>query len=155
MTTERSAIDVNGLAVEVVRKRIRHLYVGVLPPCGRVRVSAPLRLDNEAVRLAVVSRLDWIRRKQAQFERQARQSEREYVTGESHYFEGRRYRLEVVEQDCPPAVVLLNNARMILSVRPGAARLPRTISGSGLFFAELCPGVAQRCDAVEDRLVRL
>ena len=85
-------------------------------------MSAPLRLDNEAIRLAVISRLGWIRRKQVQFERQERQSAREFVTGESHYFEGRRYRLEVVEQDSPPAVVLLNNKTIVLSVRPGAGR---------------------------------
>ena len=122
MTTDQISIDINGLAVDVVRKKIKHLYVGVLPPLGRVRVSAPLRLDNETIRLAVISRLGWIRRKQAQFERQERQSQREYVTGESHYFEGRRYRLEVVEQDSPPAVVLLNNKTIVLSVRPGAGR---------------------------------
>ena len=122
MTTDQISIDINGLAVDVVRKKIKHLYVGVLPPLGRVRVSAPLRLDNEAIRLAVISRLGWIRRKQAQFERQERQSQREYVTGESHYFEGRRYRLEVVEQDSPPAVVLVNNKTIVLSVRPGADR---------------------------------
>ena len=122
MTTDQISININGLAVDVVRKKIKHLYVGVLPPRGRVRVSAPLRLDNEAIRLAVISRLGWIRRKQVQFERQERQSAREFVTGESHYFEGRRYRLEVVEQDSPPAVVLLNNNTIVLSVRPGAGR---------------------------------
>ena len=61
-----------------------------------MRVAAPLRLDDDAVRLAVISRLAWIRRKRAEFEGQDRQSRREFVTGESHYFEGRRYRLDVV-----------------------------------------------------------
>ena len=68
---------------------------GVYPPIGRVRVAAPQRLDDEAVRLAVISRLAWIRRSRQRFEQQARQSQREMVTGESHYVQGRRYRLEV------------------------------------------------------------
>ena len=119
MTTEQLRLDVCGIAVDVVRKNIKHLYVGVYPPGGRVRVSAPLRFDKDAIRLAVISRLGWIRKKRAQFEHQERQSEREYVSGESHYFEGRRYRLDVIEQNSPPAVLLLNNSTLALSVRPG------------------------------------
>ena len=108
--------------MEVVRKDIKNLHVGVYPSSGRVRVAAPLRLGDDAVRLAIISRLGWIRRKQAEFERQERQSEREFVTGESHYFEGRRYRIDVTERDAPPTVRLLNNTTMALSVRPGADR---------------------------------
>ena len=37
-------IDVRGTRVEVVRKDIKNLHVGVYPPSGRVRVAAPLRL---------------------------------------------------------------------------------------------------------------
>lgn len=115
-------IDVGGTPVEVVRKDIKNLHVGVYPPSGRVRVAAPLHLDDEAVRLAVISRLGWIRRRQAEFEQQDRQSRREFVTGESHYFEGRCYRLDVVERHGAPAVRLLNNTRMGLQIRPGADR---------------------------------
>ena len=119
MTTDRHQIEVSGLAIEVVRKDIKNLHVGVYPPCGRVRVAAPLRLDDEAVRLAVVSRMGWIRRQQAGFEAQDRQSRREFVTGESHYFQGRRYRLDVAEHDGPPAAWLSNNTTMALRVRAG------------------------------------
>ena len=129
MTTERPTlgptvrrIDVRGIAVEVIRKEIKNLHVGVYPPHGRVRVAAPLRIDDAAVRLAVISRLAWIRRKQAEFEQQDRQSQREFVTGESHYFAGRRYRLDVVERSGRPAVRLSNNTTMRLFVHPGADR---------------------------------
>ena len=64
MTTERHEIELAGIAVEVVRKEIKNLHVGVYPPCGRVRVAAPMRLDDDAVRLALISRLGWIKRQQ-------------------------------------------------------------------------------------------
>ena len=115
-------IDVRGTAVDVVRKDIKNLHVGVYPPTGRVRVAAPLRLDEDAVWLAVISRLGWIRRKQAEFAKQDRQSKRELVTGESHYFRGRRYRLDVIEHDSRPEIRLLNNTTMTLRVRPGSER---------------------------------
>lgn len=119
MTTERQEIQVAGIAVEVVRKEIKHLHLGVYPPIGRVRVAAPLRMDDEAVRLAVVSRLRWIRSKQKAFAGQDRQSQRELVTGESHYFQGRRYLLDVKECDGPAGVRLAGKSTMELRVPPG------------------------------------
>ena len=115
-------MDIGGILVEVVRKDIKNLHVGVYPPGGRVRVAAPLRLDDDAVRLAVISRIGWIRRKRLEFEQQDRQSQREFVTGESHYFRGRRYRLKVIAHDGRPGVHVLNNATLGLRIRPGDNR---------------------------------
>ena len=124
MTTDRQQIEIRGTSVEVIRKDIKNLHVGVYPPSGRVRVAAPLRLDDNAVRLALVSRLGWIRRRQAEFLQQDRQSEREYVTGESHYFLGRRYRLSLVE-DNAPAGCWLKGATLELRVRRGSSSFRR------------------------------
>lgn len=111
-------IIVNGFVVDVVRKNIKNLHLGVYPPNGRVRVAAPLRINDEAVRLLIISKLAWIKRQQAKFEAQERQSAREYVSGESHYYQGRRYLLNVIEQKGSPAVILRNNKTMDLFVRP-------------------------------------
>lgn len=114
-----------GIDVDVVRKRIKNLHVGVYPPHGRVRVAAPMRLDDEAVRLAVISRLGWIRCQQRSFEEQGRQSRREMVTGESHYFQGRRYLLDVIEKGGAPSVRPTGNKTLELRVRPGSDREAR------------------------------
>ena len=125
MTIEPRNMDVNGIFVEIVRKNIKHLYLRILPADGRVRVSAPLRLDDDEIRLAVMSRQGWIRRKQSQLEHLRRQPRGDYVSGESHYFEGRRYRLNVIEQNSRPAVTLPDDSTMVLSVRPGSDRARR------------------------------
>ncbi|MCA8920078.1 MAG: DUF45 domain-containing protein, partial [Planctomycetes bacterium] len=83
MSIDQHSFEVLGTRIDVVRKDIKNLHVGVYPPDGRVRVAAPRHLDDSAVRLAVVTRMGWIRRQRANFERQERQSQREYVTGES------------------------------------------------------------------------
>ena len=111
--------------MEVVRKDIKNLHLAVYPPNGRVRVAVPLRLDDEAVRLAVISRLGWIRKQQGGFDLQDRQSEREMVTGESHYYLGRRYRLDVIEHDGPAKVTLPKNTTLEMQVRPGTSREKR------------------------------
>lgn len=120
MATDSRRITVSGIAVEVVRKDIKNLHLGVYPPNGRVRVAAPLVVSDEAVRLAVIDKLAWIRRQKARFAEQPRQSEREMVNGESHYFLGRRYRLRVHEQDGPARVALRGIASLDLFVRPGS-----------------------------------
>ena len=117
-----SRLRVGGISVEVVRKRIKHLHLGVYPPEGRVRVAAPERLDDDAVRAAVISRLAWIRRKRAEFQRQPRQSRREFVSGESHYFNGRRYRLDVVVSTGLTGIHLRNNSWLEMRVRPATGR---------------------------------
>src|SRR5438105_13370820 len=118
MSIERSQIVVNGLPVQIVRKAIKNLHLGVYPPHGRVRVAAPLRLSDDAVRLAVIGKLGWIKRQRARFAAQPRQSAREMVRGESHYFLGRRYRLCVIHRDGTSGVVLRNRSTMELHVQP-------------------------------------
>lgn len=120
MSTESHQITVNGLPVHIVRKAIKNLHLGVYPPHGRVRVAAPLAVSDAAVRLAVISRLGWIKRQQAKFDAQPRQSEREMVSGESHYFLGQRYRLRVIEYRGASKVVLRHQAAVELYVRPQA-----------------------------------
>ena len=119
MSTESGAIRVSDLAVQIVRKDIKNLHLGVYPPNGRVRVAAPLSVSDDAVRLAVIGKLGWIKKQQAKFAAQPRQSAREMVSGESHYYLGRRYLLRVVERDGPSRVVLRKRTTLELQVRAG------------------------------------
>ena len=120
MNIETRNIRVGALSVEVVRKNIKNLHLGVYPPHGRVRVAAPLVVDDEAVRLAVIDKLGWIKRQKARFAEQPRQTQREMVNGESHYFLGQRYRLRVHEHEAPARVAVRGIASLDLFVRPGA-----------------------------------
>lgn len=125
MSTETLEIRVNGLPVQIARKEIKNLHLGVYPPNGRVRVAVPLRVGNEAVRLAVIGKLPWIKKQRARFAAQPRQTEREMVSGESHYYLGRRYRLRVLEHEGPSRVVLRNRATLELQMRSGSAKAER------------------------------
>jgi len=117
MTTKTKQIEVSGITVEVVRKAIKNLHIGVYPPDGRVRVAAPSRMGMEAIRLAVIGKLGWIKKHQTKFASQERQSPREYVTGETHYYQGKRYRLNIQLHDGRSAV-LLRHGILELHVSP-------------------------------------
>jgi hypothetical protein len=119
------SLTVNGMQVEIVRKAIKNLHLGVYPPDGRVRVAAPLAFNDDAIRLAVITRLTWIKRQQAGFKNQERQSPRRYVSGETHYVFGRRYRLRVIEEEHAPSVSIKNTRTAALTVRPGSNPIQR------------------------------
>jgi predicted metal-dependent hydrolase len=131
------AITVAGIKVEIVRKDIKNLHLGVYPPHGRVRVAAPLVVSDEAVRLAVIDKLGWIKRNQNKFREQPRQSAREMVSGESHYFLGQRYRLRIHPHEGTPHVAIRGTATLDLSVRPNTTTEQREQILSRWYRAQL------------------
>lgn len=125
VSTKLHKIQVGGICVDVVRKDIKNLHLAVYPPSGRVRIATPLKIDDEAVRLFAISKLAWIKKKQRQFGEQQRQPVRECVSRESHYFQGRRYLLNVIEHNAPPKVELRNKVYIDLYVREGSSQEKR------------------------------
>ena len=115
-TVSHSVINVSNIEIQIDRKDIKNLHVGVYPPYGRVRVATPLHIDDEAVRLAIISRLSWIKKQKRNFEEQPRHSKREMVSGESHYFLGKRYLLDVIYGNAKHEIVK-NHSKLELHVR--------------------------------------
>ena len=145
------SISVAGLDVEIVRKDIKHLHLGVYPPDGRVRVSAPLRVNDEAVRLAVIGKLAWVKRHQQAFLRQERQSARECASRESHYFFGRRYLLEVIEDRGPARIALQDKTRLTLFIPPSTGVKRREEALNTWYRRELkavIPSMIEKWEAV-------
>jgi predicted metal-dependent hydrolase len=106
------------LSIDVVRKDIKNMHLAVYPPTGRVRIAAPLRINDEAVRLFAISKISWIRKNQRNFVAQDRQTPRQFKERESHYFQGKRYLLRIIEQDAPPKVIFKTKTYIDLYVRP-------------------------------------
>lgn len=112
-------IDLGGIVLEVVKKDIKNVHLSVYPPSGNVRISAPLRMNTDTIRVYAISKLDWIKQQQKKLRAQERETPREYLDRESHYVWGKRYLLKVVEQETSPAVEL-KHSEMLLRVRSGA-----------------------------------
>ncbi|MDR2384945.1 MAG: M48 family metallopeptidase [Tannerella sp.] len=112
-------IKVNTVEIEVEYKPIKNIHLSVYPPDGRVHISAPDTMNPESARLYAVSKLAWIKRQIEKVQSQERQTPREYVSGENHYFKGRRYRLSVIYCNNTPKVELKGNTFIQLFVREG------------------------------------
>jgi predicted metal-dependent hydrolase len=77
-------------------------------------------MKEESIRLYAISKLSWVKRQIEKIQNQERQTSREYVSGENHYFKGLRYRLNVIERDAPPKVELQGRRYISLYVRSGS-----------------------------------
>ena len=108
----------------------------MLPPDGRVRVSAPEKMTDTKIRMAVISRIPWIKKQQSDFAWQPRQSDREMLNGESHYLWGRRHRLNVVER-AGRHEVKVAPGKMYLYVNAGTSNENRALLLSQFYRAAL------------------
>lgn len=105
---------INDIEIEVSKKKIKNMHLSVLPPDGKVRISAPLYIKDEIIKNFAVSKIGWIKKQISKFENLPKQSERKYVSGETQYVWGRRYELEINHISINK--VELKGSKMILSV---------------------------------------
>jgi len=125
MNTEQYHIEVSGIDVDVVKKDIKNLHLAVYPPTGRVRLSSPYSMKQESLRLFIISKLGWIKKHIRNMNSQIREPKREYIQGESHWLEGQRYLLNIIEKEAPPNVGIRNKKYIDLQVRPGSDKAKR------------------------------
>jgi predicted metal-dependent hydrolase len=109
-------IQLGEIAVDVVKKDIKNVHLSVYPPTGTVRISAPLRMDLDTIRVFAIAKLGWIRQQQRKIRGQERETPREYLDRESHYVWGKRYLLKLVEKDAAPHVEL-KHSQILLRTR--------------------------------------
>ena len=111
--------EINGISVEIIKKNIKNMHLYVQPPDGKVQVSAPKHLSDESILMFVRTKIGWIRKQQEKFKNQPRQTERQYVSGESFYVLGKQYYLQVEYSYKGNSLVLFGD-KAILTVRKGS-----------------------------------
>lgn len=90
-------LKIKDIEIEIHRKNIKNLHLSVYPPNGWVRASVPQQMEQDTLRVYLISKLGWIRKQQEKIRAQERETPREYINRESHYFRGARYLLELKE----------------------------------------------------------
>ena len=113
-------LQLGNITIDVEKKDIKNIHLSVYPPNGKVRIAAPEYMELDTIRVFAINKLEWIKKQQATFKNQVRETPREYIEKESHYFQGERYLLNVIEHDAKPKV-LLNHNTIELYVRPNTS----------------------------------
>lgn len=112
------------ISYEVVERPARKSLGIEVHPDGRVLVLAPSQCDDVTIEDKVRLRASWISRQLAMFSRYERHTApRQYLSGESHRYLGRQYRLKVVGSDVTAAKeqVKLTRGEILIT---GSNKLP-------------------------------
>ncbi len=125
MNSKEKTIILQGHSIELQRKRIKNINLAVYPATGRIRVSVPLRMDEERVRRFLESKLSWIERQLAKVKPAASIS---YESGSTHQLEGKSYILNLIP-DASSNRIHLHEGRIDLYLKPGRTpeQVPRML----------------------------
>jgi len=129
-------IELGNINIDVEQKDIKNIHLSVYPPHGKVKIAAPERMDMDTIRVFAINKLRWIKKQQATFKNQERETEREFLTKESHYYRGERYLLNVIEKEAKPKVVL-KHSTIELYIRPNTTTLKRKVLIDEWYRAEM------------------
>lgn len=140
---------IGGVPVKIIKKKnLKNLYVRVNPPEGEVTVTTPSDCPDEEIRLFVLKKIPEITKIRDRMLSQVRQTEREYVSGESHYLWGKSYRLQVICEGNKYVITKTPN-KIILNAPLGSAKESRERVFNEWYRQELkrvLEGVVSRCE---------
>lgn len=108
-----SIITVNNIEIEVTRKNIKNIHLSVHPPDGIVKISSPMHVNDNALKIFVISKMDWLQNQIYKFKRLEKIKETQYTTGETHFFFGNPYTLNIIEIDKGSPKVELRDKKYI------------------------------------------
>ncbi|HOK48684.1 MAG TPA: SprT family zinc-dependent metalloprotease [Sedimentibacter sp.] len=111
-------LRVENIEIDLVRKNIKNIHLTVYPPDGRVRLAVPRQMDDEDAQIFALSKLPWIIKQRKKYTTLEKQEKNEYITGESNYYLGQKYLLNVMVTKGKEYVELRNQGYMDLYVRP-------------------------------------
>src|SRR3989338_3985867 len=81
---------------QITRKKIKSIRLGVYPPDGEVRISAPVGVSETKLWDIIRQKLHWIRQKQQDVRQRLPTEQTGYASGDSHYFLGKPYHLIIL-----------------------------------------------------------
>jgi predicted metal-dependent hydrolase len=117
MTKEKIIIE--DITITLERKNIKNMYLRVLPPNGEVKVSAPIFLSDDAIRDFIISRKEWILKKQRLIQENKIAAPLKYKNGEKHQLWGEEYTLQLIKNDnIKSAIVDIEKSVIYLPVPP-------------------------------------
>lgn len=119
--TEKTVVKVKDINIDVIKKDIKNIHLAVYPPNADVRISAPKDYDIDTIRHFAISKLSWIRSNIEAIQKQKRIEPKDYVSGESHYLFGKRYRFKLIN-DKTSRIEIVGVNTITMYTKEGATR---------------------------------
>ena len=120
-------MEINGINVIVQRKKIKNMYLRVVPPEGTVKISAPYFIGDDKIIEFVNAKMDWILQKQAIIANTKYIPSLKYVNGEKHYLWAEEYTLQLIANNIKTAFVKENTLYLPVSKRSKMKNRQKTL----------------------------
>lgn len=95
--------------IVIIRKKIKNIYLRVLPPKGVVQVTAPLKMSDDFINSFILSKREWIQKQIQEISQREYLPAHEYKSGEYLYLWGEKHQLEVIFSAGEPEVWMEDN----------------------------------------------
>jgi len=121
-------------------------------PNGAIEVESPPNKNNSEIARAVYKRAAWISKQLANVRTECTHSlPREYVSGETHFYLGRRYQLKIIKSLNEPETVKMHRGLIQISTPDPSARNVRELM-DGWYQAKATSYFAVRTELIVERL---
>lgn len=111
--------ELNNFKIEVIRKRVKNINLKVYPNL-KIMATIPEFMDIQTLKRMIILKEEWIKKQLDKFQEQNRTTRRNFVSGEDHYINGKRYILKVYDSN-NPSVKVENNKRIVMNVRKSSS----------------------------------
>lgn len=115
-----ATIEVDGIVIEVQRKKMKNMTLRVCAPEGLVKLSAPLRSSDTLIRRFAATHIAWIQKHQLSYQASQPTQPHTFVTGERHWLQGREYILRTHERIGKSCIILSDDTFIDLYMPYGA-----------------------------------
>jgi predicted metal-dependent hydrolase len=109
-------IIVSDIVIDIVRKAVKHLRLTIYPT-GKVHLAAPLKMPEKTIQTFALSKVPWIKKHKKKFDNYTPPPTLEYISGETHYYQGTGYLLNVIEKKGTGMAVMRDDLSIDLYVR--------------------------------------
>ncbi|MGQ3890863.1 M48 family metallopeptidase [Legionella sp. CNM-4043-24] len=116
---------INGIEIQLTRRFVKQLRLSIHPPEGMVRVTAPWFVSQAEIHRMITSKMSWIEEKQAAFRLQKTAPKPMFVSGETHYVQGKAHSLQLIEKDGRPRVFTQEPSMLIMQISASASAAER------------------------------
>ncbi|PKM40976.1 MAG: M48 family peptidase [Firmicutes bacterium HGW-Firmicutes-9] len=140
----KTSLTIGAYTVQVTRKRIKNMYLRVLPQEG-ISVNAPIRTTDADIYRFVIDRADWIA---LQLRKQVAVLPRGYEDGDAIPYFGKSLTLRLIDRTGRSHIALRGDV-LELYIRPDADEIARKKAIDAWYRAELYEAAGAMLPAIE------
>ena len=106
--------EINGIKVEIIKKKIKNINMYIKSPDGRILITAPQNVSDERIEAFVTEKTEWINKHLEKLRSRPEPKIMQYISGESIRILGKEYILELKAGERDSFSVLGDKAVLIL-----------------------------------------